>query len=519
MDMEMRDEVEIDLLQLCFLCLRKWKAILLTGVVLALILGGYKCATELSKAGTEVAVQAEETTEEKVTQYDTTLASYKASLDRMKETFEKNQAYEKYSIILNMNPNDYYSGSSTYYISTDYKIMPDKTYQDVDYSEDIAQAYLSYLTSSECLGFVQSKLTEKIPVKYLSELIRVNLTGRVLTIKVVGDTSERTTEILNALNDAVNAYKQEVDTKIHEHRLDLMEYSEVENTSASDVPEVVADQTPAGLKAGSDNYVADFQKQFSDSQISLTNQIASFYNNYTSLADKKVGTDSSAAVGISRSQALKSGIKFGIIGLILGFFVAAGFIVFKAIVEDKITNAGELTHLFGLRIFGDYKSLGKANAITGAKSGGTADSAAKTGVTSGITNSELRANAFDSMLYKLSYGDALPDKEKFYEVAAANVKTFVAAFKDEDIKEISLIGRIDPAALGNIAKSVNTINGDETVKVAGDIITAAAAINAIRDVKYILLAADRNTAKKDLRTQLEKLKGLKKHVAGVLLFD
>lgn len=286
----------------------------------------------------------------------------------MKETFEKNQAYEKDSIILNMNPNDYYSGSSTYYISTDYKIMPDKTYQDVDYSEDIAQAYLSYLTSSECLGFVQSKLTGKIPVKYLSELIRVNLTGRVLTIKVVGDTSERTTEILNALSDAVNAYKQEVDTKIHEHRLDLMEYSEVENTSASDVPEVVADQTPAGLKAGSDNYVADFQKQFSDSQISLTNQIASFYNNYTSLADKKVSTDSSAAVG-------------------------------------------------------------------------------------------------------------------------------------------------------NIAKSVNTINGDETVKATGDIITDAAAINAIRDVKYILLAADRNTAKKDLRTQLEKLKGLKKHVAGILLFD
>ncbi|MBO5599083.1 MAG: hypothetical protein J5943_10885 [Oribacterium sp.] len=509
MDKEMRDEVEIDLLQLCFLCLRKWKVILLTGVVLALILGGYKCATELSKAGTEVAVQAEETAEEKVTQYDTTLASYKASLDRMKETFEKNQAYEKDSIILNMNPNDYYSGSSTYYISTDYKIMPDKTYQDVDYSEDIAQAYLSYLTSSECLGFVQSKLTGKIPVKYLSELIRVNLTGRVLTIKVVGDTSERTTEILDALSDAVNAYKQEVDTKIHEHRLDLMEYSEVENTSASDVPEVVAEKTPAGLKTGSDNYVADFQKQFSDSQISLTNQIASFYNNYTSLADKKVSTDSSAAVGISRSQALKSGIKFGIIGLILGFFVAAGFIVFKAIVEDKITNAGEITYLFGLRIFGDYKSLGKSNAIAGPKSGGTA----------GAGNSELRANAIDSMLYKLSYGDALPDKDKFYEVAAANVKTFVAAFKDEDIKEISLIGRIDPDALSNIARSVNTINGDETVKAAGDIITDAAAINAIRDVKYTLLAADRNTSRKNLRTQLQKLKGLKKQVAGILLFD
>ncbi|SEA39025.1 hypothetical protein SAMN05216349_11125 [Oribacterium sp. KHPX15] len=478
MEMEMRDEDEIDLLQLCFLCLRKWKTILLAGVVLALALGGYKGARELSKVGTEVAVEAEETAEEKVTQYDATLASYKAQFDRLSETFEKNQVYEQESIIMNMNPNNYFSGSSTYYISTDYKIMPDMTYQDVDYSADIAQAYLSYLTSSECLAYVQSKLTEKISAKYLSELIRVNVTGRVLNVKVVGDTSGRTTEILNAISEAIDNYKKEVDTKIHEHKLDLMEYSEVENTSSTDGSE---------SGSGNDNYVADVQKQFSDSQINLTNQISTFYDKYTKLADTKVSTDSSGS-GITKSQAVKSGVKFGIIGLILGFFVAAGFIVFKAIIEDKIVNAGEISYLFGLRIFGDYKS--------GAGSG-----------------------AFDKLLYKLSYGDALPDKEKFYEVAAANVKTFATAFKDEDIKDISLIGRIDSEALQSIVKSINDINGDDTVKLAGDIITDASAINAIRDAKYTLIAVDRTTSKKDLRTQLEKLKGLKKHVAGVLLFD
>lgn len=199
MNMEMMDEEEIDLLQLCFLCLRKWKTILFVGVVCALILGGYKGAKELSKMGSAVAVEAEETAEEKVTQYDATLASYKTQLELLNETFEKNRDYEQESIIMNMNPNDYYSGSSTYYINTDYKIMPDKAYQDVDYSEDIAQAYHSYLSSSDCLSYVQSKLSEKIPVKYLSELIRVSGTGRVLTIKVVGDTKERTSEILTAM--------------------------------------------------------------------------------------------------------------------------------------------------------------------------------------------------------------------------------------------------------------------------------------------------------------------------------
>ena len=480
MNNEMRNEVEIDLLQLCFLCLRKWKAILLTGVVLALILGGYKGVTELRKVGTEVAVQVEENAEEKVAQYDTTLASYKASLDRLNELVEKNQAYEKESIIMNMNPNDYYSGSITYYISTDFKIMPDKTYQDMDFSEDIAQAYRSYLSSSECLSYVQSKLSEKIPGKYLSELIRVGGEGRVLVIEVVGDTHERTSEILRALNEAISLYKQEVDAKIHEHKLDLMEFSESESASASD-------GSDASSGTANDNYVAEVQKRFSDNQVSITNQISSFYDKYAKLADTKVSAGGSGS-GITRSEAVKSGIKFGFIGLILGLFVAAGFIAFKAIVEDKVINAGELSYMFGLRIFGDFKSGDKANA-------------------------------YDRMLYKLSYGDALPDKEKFYEVAAANIKTFSAAFRDEDIKEIALVGRIDPEVRSSIVKSVNDINGDETLKAAGDIIVDASAINAIRDVTYILLAADRNTSKKDLRNQIEKLKGLKKSIAGVLLFD
>ena len=495
MDRQIRNEVEIDLLQLCFLCLRKWKAILLTGVVFALVLGGYKGAGQLSKVGTEVAIEEEETADEKVTQYDSALSSYKASLDRLNETYEKNHVYEQESIIMNMNPNDYYSGSCTYYINTDYKIMPDKTYQDVDSSEDIAQAYRSYLGSSECLSFVQSKLSEKIQAKYLSELIRVSGTGRVLTIKVVGDTKERTAEILNAVNEAVDAYKKEVDTKIHEHQLDLMEYSEAENVpstgsinegSYNNGPQTQIQVTNVQNNLSERNYVADVQRQFADNQNSLTSQIAVLYDRYAALSDKKVSAAGSS--GITRSQALKAGIKFGIIGLIFGCFVAAGCIVFKAIVEDKINNAGEISYQFGLRIFGDYKS-------------GT------------------KANAFDRMLYKLSYGDALSDKEKFYEVAAANVKTFAAAFEDEDIKEISLVGRIDSDALNNIVKSINNINGDETVKAAGDIIVDAAAINAIRDSKYTLIAADRNTPKKDLRSQLEKLRGLKKSVAGILLFD
>jgi hypothetical protein len=308
----------------------------------------------------------------------------------------------------------------------------------------------------------------------------------------VGDTSERTSEILNAMSEAIESYKKEVDTKIHAHRLDLMEHSEAENIPSSGgidegsySPRTQIQLTDGQSNLTDRNYVAEVQRQFSDNQSNLTNQIATLYDRYTALSDREVSAESSK--GVTMSQALKGGIKFGIIGMILGIFLSAGFIVFKAILEDKIFSSSEIPSLFGLRVFGDYKS--------GAN------------------------NAFDKALYKLSYGDALPDKEKFYEVAAANVKTFVTAFKDEDIKEISMVGKIDSEVLKTISKSINDINGDETVKAAGDVISDAEAINAIKDVKYTLIAIDRNTAKKDLRSLLEKLKGLNKSVAGVLLFD
>ena len=475
--MDNRNEVvEIDLVQLFLLCLRKWKVILLTAVVFALIIGGYKGFSGLSKVETETSTEENDSAQDKLTQYDNALSSYKAQLERLNETLEKNQVYERESIIMKMNPNDYFTASSTYYISTDYKIMPDMTYQNIDYQSDVVQAYKSYLASSECLSYVRSRLTEKIPTKYLSELISISVNGRgVLWIRVYGDTAQRTSEILAAMNEAVDYYRGEINAKVHEHKLDVLENSRAENSAGSD-----------DSGEGSSNYVADKQKSFSDSQNTLTNQIATLYDKYAKLSDTEVTVEESK--GLTKSGAVKNGIKFGVIGLFLGAFLAAGLISIKSILEDKINNAGEISRIFGLRIFGDYKS--------GAMEKG-----------------------FGKLLYKMSYGDALADKDKFFEVAAANVKTFISAFIDEDIKEISLVGRIDFEAINNIVKSVNEINGDETVKLAGDIINDAEAINAIRDVKYTLIVADRNTSKKDLRSQLEKLKGLKKSVAGVLLFD
>ena len=185
---------------------------------------------------------------------------------------------------------------------------------------------------------------------------------------------------------------------------------------------------------------------------------------------------------------MKTCVKFGVLGGVAGVFLAAFFICMKAIIADAVNNASEVTRLFGIRVFGDYKSKESSNRLS-------------------------------DMLYKMSYGDATADKADFVKVLTANIDAYITAFKDKEIREIALVGRLKTEDMKELVSSVNGSGTAEVLKLAGDILTDAEAIHTINDKKYAIVAVDRNTSKNDLRKQLEKLQGLEKTVIGAVLFD
>ncbi|ETP71016.1 hypothetical protein UYO_3045 [Lachnospiraceae bacterium JC7] len=213
-------------------------------------------------------------------------------------------------------------------------------------------------------------------------------------------------------------------------------------------------------------------------------------NQRSAVADKKAKLTEpklkSSAKGLK--DVMKSCIKFGVLGGVAGIFLAAFIICMKAIIVDAVNNASEVTRIFGIRVFGDYKS-------------------------------KKSSNRFADMLYRMSYGDASSDKDDFFKVLTANIDAYVNAFKDKNIDEIALVGRLKTSDMKEIAGSVNGAETSEVVKLAGDILTDAEAIRTINDKKYAIVALDRSTSKNDLRKQLEKLQGLEKTVIGAVLYD
>lgn len=124
------DEVEIDLVDMFFYVLKKWKAIVIWGII-GLILGCgfsyYKMVQmDLANLGTYF-VKLEEKNADAINEDNITIyIDYKALYDGLLE-------YGKKSVVLNMNPNEVYSASANFYYSC----------EDIKTAESFFNSYLN----------------------------------------------------------------------------------------------------------------------------------------------------------------------------------------------------------------------------------------------------------------------------------------------------------------------------------------------------------------------------------------
>ena len=113
-------EQEIDLKDLMFAVLRKWRPIVLLAIVFALLLGGFKIFKGLNQLKDEEYVkQNQEEYKASLDQYNATKKRLEKELANIEENIESQQKYKDESILLNINPYDEYMESATFYISTD----------------------------------------------------------------------------------------------------------------------------------------------------------------------------------------------------------------------------------------------------------------------------------------------------------------------------------------------------------------------------------------------------------------
>lgn len=150
MDSYQNYEQEIDLKDLMFSVLRRWRPIILIAIIFALLLGGLKVFKGLGQIkDAEFMAEKEQEYQDSLDQYEISKARLSKEIENIKNSLESQNEYMEKSILMNINPYDEYAASASFYVSTDYQIMPGMVYQNPDTAASIMAAYMSMIQDGE----------------------------------------------------------------------------------------------------------------------------------------------------------------------------------------------------------------------------------------------------------------------------------------------------------------------------------------------------------------------------------
>lgn len=117
MESQYNYEQEIDLKDLMFAVLRKWRPIILIAIVFAVLLGGMKGAGALKQMkDSEYLAAKQQEYDNSMDQYAISKASLEKEVENIKASLESQNEYMEKSVLMNINPYDEYVTAAAFYV-------------------------------------------------------------------------------------------------------------------------------------------------------------------------------------------------------------------------------------------------------------------------------------------------------------------------------------------------------------------------------------------------------------------
>lgn len=335
-------EHEIDLRDLMFAVLHRWKMIFIIVLCPAVLLGGWRFFNIYkSRSNAEYTQEVQEQYINNLETYENTKTLYERELENIKTNIVKEEEYLSNSVLMNLSPYDIHEATADIYIETEYQIMPEMAYQNNDYTDSIFLAYQSALTSAAFLKDIAS-ITD-LDEQYIRELVSVdrrnvtieeiayNKATNILTVRVKNDTEKTAAALLDAIIEKAEEIQPIFSQNIGRHTFKIINRS---------------------VGTGVDLDLAEKQQKKSKG---LTDLRSTLSNKEKAIAELQ----EPAAIQSAFAAALKSGIKYGVLGGGLGFFAAILFTSATFLLSDKLYSAKELKQRFDVRTLGEIHICNK----------------------------------------------------------------------------------------------------------------------------------------------------------------
>ena len=218
-------EMEINLKDLLYRILQRWRSVIAGAVIIGLLAGGF---TALK------GIMFSDVTEEMEQRYQVTLTNYEArgeilktDIERLWAAIDSQEEYNANSLLMDIDPMNEWMGTYNLYIDSNFKINPELSYQDIDLTSRLVRAYRAYLSGGEMYEEILARTDLVSDVKYLPEVLTAvaDDSGSSVVITCKGGTRETVEELLGLTSEMLAAKYEEVREAVGDHEIQVMTQS------------------------------------------------------------------------------------------------------------------------------------------------------------------------------------------------------------------------------------------------------------------------------------------------------
>lgn len=454
------EEWEINLKEILFAVLYRWRLIIMVAFILGLLLGAYKVISGVLIQQDPVEWgEREETYQKDIELYEQTLAGYERDITSLESRLEDSQVYMNESILMQVDPSSRPKAYAEYLVKLDesgWQQYPQTV--DMDPTDSLVHSYIANLIQ----WIDWDEITKKTSVdeRYLKELIGTSLdyNSNTFVIEVTYENLDTAEWILNKI---------------------LMQVTEGQDELA----ELIGSHTVSLVNQGSgyfyDFNLADLQKQNSD-------KITTYENN---LKDKQKALDAlempEKPAETSKKELVKAGGKYGMIGGVIGAFLVIFWICGTYILGGRMHTEKEIRTQLGLRILGTFALPEKKGFLCG----------------------------IDRWLERLEGTAERPSEEEVLERCIVNIQNYT-----EEGSQILFTGTVSEEQLQYLGSKLSEKLTGRNLVISPDMNKSTETLRQLAACQAVILVEQREVSRiREIRKEGEVILGLKKPVVGCLV--
>lgn len=393
--------------ELFALLVRRCRAVLLTALIFAVLLGGVQ-AFRASRSNSD---ESDVSAEEKIASQYADLAALKQQLTTTKAKVASLQEYVVQAPLMEIDPYRVYTTTMLIGLTPAENAPVASASQ--EYSDGAVCA--AWLAGTDIQKLAADTFFAEIGNLYLQDLFSAKpLSGGVLSLRTYGTSQERAEELADMLYQGL-------------HR----QFSG-ESSSTPTVNAVLSSAT-----------LCETNTEIADKQDKIFKELTTAKESLTTLTSKVQSQELALPHDDETPSPVKSGVKYAVLGFAVGIILACLWILVKAVFSGRIETAGQLETMGGAPYWGTLavakrKSDRWADAILGETLWADRNAAA--------AHLADRVAACDSASAGIAIISSLSDQPE-------ELDDFVAALKDRDYS-VSVIMNVasDPAAFACLKK-------------------------------------------------------------------